>query len=338
MAYKRILLGTDGSDRAAQAGAVAAALAKAGKAELILVHVWGERAEGAAERLAASIESAKAAGVKKVNAELFGGRPPAEVLMEVSEARDAGLVVVSGGRGQQYGLGAVAARLSHHSPRDLLIVSDRVKDAAQPVYRHVMIATDGSPTADRAARKGYDLAESVGAPVTIVFVGHPATGKLITDDTVAIYGSDEVETAALDVRQGDPSSEILHAAEEHGADLIVIGNKGMTGMMRFLKSPVPQKVVDAADRDVLVCRTVIQVESELGPGEGGVIERGGEKLAAYVDVEGELHLFSAKCTHLGCTVGWNAGDGVFACPCHGSRYGPNGEVVQGPAARALPPA
>jgi nucleotide-binding universal stress UspA family protein/nitrite reductase/ring-hydroxylating ferredoxin subunit len=337
VAYKRILLGTDGSDRAAQAGVVAAALAKAGKAELILVHVSGDRAEGAAQRLAAAIESAKAAGVKKVNAELFGSRPPAEVLMEVSEARDAGLVVVSGGRGQQYGLGAVAKRLSHHSPRDLLIVSDRAKDPAQPIYRHVMIATDGSPTADRAARKGYDLAESLGAPVTIVFVGHPATGKLITDDTVAIYGSDEVETS-IDVRQGDPSDEILRAADEHHADLIVIGNKGMTGMMRFVKSPIPQKVVDAADRDVLVCRTVIQVESELAPGEGGVIERGGEKLAAYVDAEGALHLFSAKCTHLGCTVGWNAGDGVFACPCHGSRYGPNGEVVQGPAARALPPA
>ena len=336
MAYKRILLGTDGSERAAQAGVVAAALAKAGKAELILVHVW-ERVGGAQERLAASVEAAEAAGVKKVDAELFGGRPPAEVLMEVSEARDAGLVVISGGRGQQYGLGTVAQRLSHRSPRDLLIVSDRPKDASQPIYRHVMIATDGSPTADRAARKGYDLAESVGAPVTIVFVGHPATGKLITDDTVAIYGSEEVETT-IDLRQGDPSVEILRAAQEHNVDLIVIGNKGMTGMMRFLKSPVPQKVVDAADRDVLVARTVIQVESELAPGEGGIIERAGEKLAAYVDVDGGLHLFSARCTHLGCTVGWNAGDGVFACPCHGSRYDPNGEVVQGPAVRALPPA
>jgi nitrite reductase/ring-hydroxylating ferredoxin subunit len=173
--------------------------------------------------------------------------------------------------------------------------------------------------------------------VTVVFVGHPATGKLITDDTVAIYGSDEVETT-IDVRQGDPSPEILRAADEHDADLVVIGNKGMTGMMRFFTSPVPQKVVDRVDRDVLVARTVIQVESELAPGEGGVIERGGEKLAAFVDAEGALHLFSAKCTHLGCTVGWDAGDGVFACPCHGSRYSSNGEVVQGPAPRALPPA
>jgi nucleotide-binding universal stress UspA family protein len=315
---------------------VAARLAKAGKAEVIVAHVW-ESPEGAEQRLASAVEAVKASGVKKVDAELHGGRPPAEVLMEISEARDAGLVVVSGGRGQQYALGTVASRLSHHSPRDLLIVSARPKDPAQPLYRHVMIATDGSPTADRAARKGYDLAESIEAPVTIVFVGHPATGKLITDDTVAIYGSDEVRTA-IDVRQGDPSTEILKAAEEHDADLIVIGNKGMTGMMRFLTNPVPQKVVDRADRDILVARTVVQVESELAPGEGGIIERAGEKLAAYVDADGELHLFSARCTHLGCTVGWDAGDQVFACPCHGSRYAPSGEVVQGPAPRALPPA
>jgi Rieske Fe-S protein len=112
----------------------------------------------------------------------------------------------------------------------------------------------------------------------------------------------------------------------------------MTGVKRFFMIPIPQKVVDQIDRDILVGRTVIQVESELAPGEGGIIERAGEKLAAYVDAEGELHLYSARCTHLGCTVAWDAGDQVFACPCHGSRYAPTGEVVQGPAPRALPPA
>jgi Rieske Fe-S protein len=300
------------------------------------VHVW-EHPEGAEQRLAVAVAAAEAAGVKKVASELHGARPPADVLMEVGEARDVGLVVVSGGRGQQYTLGPVAQRLSHHSPRDLLIVSDRPHPDRPPVYGRVLIATDGSPTADRAARKGYDLAEGLEVPVTLVFVGHPVTGALITEDTVRIYEPDEVQTT-IDVRRGDPADEILAAAGEHDADLIVIGNKGMTGTKRFFANPVPQKVVDRADRDVLVGRTVVQVESELGPAEGGIIERGGEKLAAFVDGDGELHLFSARCTHLGCTVAWNAGDGMFACPCHGSRFGPDGKVVNGPAARALPPA
>jgi nucleotide-binding universal stress UspA family protein/nitrite reductase/ring-hydroxylating ferredoxin subunit len=336
LAYKRILWGTDGTDRAAQAGSVASMLAKAGKAELIVCHIW-EKPDGAEQRLAAAVQQMQDAGVKKISSELHGARPPAEVLAEVAEERDVGLVVVSGGRGQQIALGPVATRLSHHSPRDLLIVSGRPSPEDGPRYRHVMIATDGSPTADRAARKGYDLAEALGASVCVVFVGHPKTGELITEDTEAIYGNEEVETT-LDVRRGDPAEQILEAAAEHDTDLIVVGNKGMTGAKRFFLNPIPQKVIDATDRDILVGRTVVQVESELAPGEGGIIERGGEKLAAFVAEDGELHLFSARCTHMGCTVGWNAGDRVFACPCHGSRFGQDGNVVQGPAARPLPPA
>jgi Rieske Fe-S protein len=101
---------------------------------------------------------------------------------------------------------------------------------------------------------------------------------------------------------------------------------------------VPEKVIENADRDVLLCRTILQTATELGKGEGGIIERQGEKLAAFVAANGELQLRSAKCTHLGCTVGWNPAEKTFDCPCHGSRFAPDGSVVNGPAARPLPPA
>jgi Rieske Fe-S protein len=58
----------------------------------------------------------------------------------------------------------------------------------------------------------------------------------------------------------------------------------------------------------------------------------------FVDKKGEQHLFSARCTHLGCTIGWNPAERTFDCPCHGSRFDEMGEVVNGPAARPLPPA
>jgi nitrite reductase/ring-hydroxylating ferredoxin subunit len=170
----------------------------------------------------------------------------------------------------------------------------------------------------------------------MVFVGHPATGALITDDTVTTYAG-EVPTEVI-VVTGDPTKEILDAARRVEADLIVIGNKGMTGAKRFFTASVPGRVSEQADRDVLVCRTVVQAVRELEPGQGGIIEQQGEKLAAFMDADGELHLMSAKCTHLGCTVAWNPGEGTFDCPCHGSRYGPGGEVVNGPAQRPLPPA
>jgi nucleotide-binding universal stress UspA family protein/nitrite reductase/ring-hydroxylating ferredoxin subunit len=334
VAYKRILFGTDGTARAAATSHVAIELAKASKAELIVAHVW-ERPEGAQQLLDAALAEAEQAGVKKIKGELAGGRSPADVLIDLAEERDVGLVVVSGGRSTSE-IGPTADRLSHRAPRDLLIAMDVERGDGARLYRRVLIATDGSATADRAARKGFDLAASMGAPVTMVFVGHPATGKLITDDTVAVYGA-EVDCDIV-LRRGDPAIEILAVAREVGADLVVIGNKGMTGAKRFFLNQVPEKVVDLTDRDVLVARTIAQVASELEPGEGGILVQAGERLAAFMDTEGELHLMSAKCTHMGCTVAWSTADHVFECPCHGSRFGPSGEVVNGPAARALPPA
>ncbi len=333
MTYKRIIFGTDGSERAAHAGAVAIALAKAGSAELIVAHAF-ESAAGADERLAAAVGRAEEAGVKRLSGELRAGSP-VEALAGLAEERDAGLLVISGGRGQRYTLGNVAQRLSHVAPCDLLIVGESSLQE-DPPYRHLLIATDGSATADRAARKGFDLAESLGAQVTMVFVGHPATGKLVTDDTLAVYAGD-VPTDVL-LLEGEPAVQILDAADQVRADLIVVGNKGMTGAKRFLIGSVPQKVSEYTTQDLLITRTVVQAVSELAPGDGGIVEQQGEKLAAYMEPGGELYLMSARCTHMGCTVAWNPGERTFDCPCHGSRFGPDGAVVNGPAARPLAPA
>jgi nucleotide-binding universal stress UspA family protein/nitrite reductase/ring-hydroxylating ferredoxin subunit len=335
VAYKRIVHGTDGSASSVRAGEVAGAITVANNAELIVAHVQVPGDATARDTLAAAVTACEAAGVRarKLTGQLLEGRP-AETLVEFAEQRDAGLLVVSGGRGQQYSLGDVAHRLSHHSRCDLLIVSDRAPQEGR--YTHLLLATDGSKTADRAARKAYDLAESFQARVTMVFVGHPATGELVTADTVATYaGSVPTEVVIL---SGDPTREILDAAKRVDADLIVIGNKGMTGAKRFFTASIPGRISEQADRDVLVCRTVVQAVRELEAGQGGLIEQQGEKLAAFMDAAGELHLMSARCTHLGCTVAWNPGQGTFDCPCHGSRFGPMGEVVNGPAQRPLPPA
>jgi Rieske Fe-S protein len=75
--------------------------------------------------------------------------------------------------------------------------------------------------------------------------------------------------------------------------------------------------------------------SEIGPGQAKVISVDGEKVAAYRDAHGMLHAVSAVCTHRGCVVDWNAVDTSWDCPCHGSRFGYDGRVIQGPAQRAL---
>jgi glycine/D-amino acid oxidase-like deaminating enzyme/nitrite reductase/ring-hydroxylating ferredoxin subunit len=75
----------------------------------------------------------------------------------------------------------------------------------------------------------------------------------------------------------------------------------------------------------------------LAPGEAGLRELDGEKVAAYRDQHGRLHAVSGRCTHLGCLVAWNAAERTWDCPCHGSRYTYDGQVIQGPAVKNLPP-
>ncbi|MDP8942684.1 MAG: FAD-dependent oxidoreductase [Actinomycetota bacterium] len=72
-------------------------------------------------------------------------------------------------------------------------------------------------------------------------------------------------------------------------------------------------------------------------GKGAVVSDGRRQVAAYRDAQGELHTVSARCTHMGCIVSWNDADATWDCPCHGSRFGVEGEVIEGPAVKALEP-
>lgn len=74
---------------------------------------------------------------------------------------------------------------------------------------------------------------------------------------------------------------------------------------------------------------------DVAPGSGAVLRRQGRPIAAYRDEAGVLHERSAVCTHLGCIVHWNSAEKSWDCPCHGSRYAPTGEVLNGPAALPL---
>ena len=77
--------------------------------------------------------------------------------------------------------------------------------------------------------------------------------------------------------------------------------------------------------------------TELAPGTGGLVEFDGETVAAYRDDEGELHAVSPICTHLGCRVAFNTAERSWDCPCHGSRFGVDGRVLNGPAVKDLSP-
>jgi nucleotide-binding universal stress UspA family protein/nitrite reductase/ring-hydroxylating ferredoxin subunit len=206
-----------------------------------------------------------------------------------------------------------------------------------PPYRRLLIASDGSATADRAARKGYALAKRLEATVTLLFVGHPKTGEMVLQDTIATTGGDAGVESAILIRDGDPAQAIIDAAAEEGFDLVVVGNRGLAGAKAMLLGSVPRTVTEYAATDVLVARTIAQSLSEIGSGEGGIVTTGDHKVAVYRDPKGEVTTLSAKCTHMGCTVKWNPTESTWDCPCHGSRFAPTGDVVNGPAAKPLEP-
>lgn len=70
-------------------------------------------------------------------------------------------------------------------------------------------------------------------------------------------------------------------------------------------------------------------------GEGKIIEKEGQKIAAYRTPEGDLKLNSAICPHMGCTVQWNQLESSWDCPCHASRFETDGSVIEGPSLHAL---
>jgi Rieske Fe-S protein len=84
-------------------------------------------------------------------------------------------------------------------------------------------------------------------------------------------------------------------------------------------------------------RTETRSVADLAPGEAAILVVGTERVAVHRDEAGVVHAVSPVCTHLGCTVTWNTAELTWDCPCHGSRFNCDGEVIQGPAVKDLEP-
>ncbi|MFG2555734.1 FAD-dependent oxidoreductase [Streptomyces sp. NPDC048581] len=74
---------------------------------------------------------------------------------------------------------------------------------------------------------------------------------------------------------------------------------------------------------------------DIAPGDGAVVRLGGHQCAVHRDASGQLQAVSATCTHLGCLVAFNRAEQAWECPCHGSRFAPDGRILQGPAVKPL---
>jgi Rieske Fe-S protein len=75
----------------------------------------------------------------------------------------------------------------------------------------------------------------------------------------------------------------------------------------------------------------------VAPGTAAVVRQGHKQTGVYRDADGTVHAVSLRCTHLGCLLRFNAAETSWDCPCHGSRFDVDGEVLEGPAVHPLAP-
>lgn len=122
------------------------------------------------------------------------------------------------------------------------------------MYTKVLIATDGSVTAGHAAEIGMDVAKASGAEVLLLHVGDPKDGKKVLGQAEKSFSKSGVPVSTMSV-SGDPADMICEKAESENADLIVVGNKGMTGAKRFLLGSVPNQVSHHSPCNVLIVKT-----------------------------------------------------------------------------------
>ena len=147
------------------------------------------------------------------------------------------------------------------------------------MFKRIVVGTDGSETAQEAVRQAADLAKSTGAALDIVSAYGGESGvasggtrlerverpadvpesareqvNFALDTATGIAKRDGVEVQAH-AEEGDPADAIINVAERVHADVIVVGNKGMTGARRFLLGSVPNKVSHHAPCSVFIIRT-----------------------------------------------------------------------------------
>jgi len=146
------------------------------------------------------------------------------------------------------------------------------------VFTRIVVGTDGSETAAEAVRQAVDLAKLAGATLSIVSAYAPVPERKVKDqqreappdvqyeigpredvNLILDAAAAEARKEGIDVQthpvEADPAEAILNVAEETKADLIVVGNKGMTGARRFLLGSVPNNVSHHAPCSVIIVRT-----------------------------------------------------------------------------------
>jgi nucleotide-binding universal stress UspA family protein len=288
--FDRIVVPIDFSPGSSRAADAAGRLANRFGSQIELVHAYDrpfyltaltasvdvdEMILRASEEAMQSVVDQSLKGVEHVSTIAIPHSSPVRAICQHSASSDANLIVMSthGRTGVARAvLGAVTERVVRMSGQDVLTLGPNVSLEAVPPST-ILVATDLSAASDAALKSAGELANELGASLTLVFVGGespdvPPTGERFATmaDVRAHWGRllqqarvtklsevEDVKTAL--VFGARPADAICRLADERNVDLIVVGTHSRTGMSRMFLGSVAEKVVRAAPCPVLVART-----------------------------------------------------------------------------------
>jgi len=123
------------------------------------------------------------------------------------------------------------------------------------MYKRILVGTDGSSTAAKAVDRAVDVARAAGASLTILSAARADNGEKLVSAEAARHANPDVEIDTK-VVDGEPVAALIDTARDGGYDLLVMGNRGMTGVTRFLRlGSVPNKVSHHLPCSLLIVKT-----------------------------------------------------------------------------------
>lgn len=209
-----------------------------------------------------------------------GHEPEVDAILRVAEREKADLIVL-GSRGlrgvTEALLGSVSSGVLHHASCPVLIVHGDNAPCGAAGFRNILLASDGSPCAQRAAQAAVEMAQKFGNTLTVLNVYEDLSAisvpgsedNIVSDTDVEKYAAQWLEYVAQPVRAfakdagvtcsfvqegGHPDVAIRRFANMHNVDLIVLGSRGLGGYARLLIGSVSNRVVHQANCPVLVVR------------------------------------------------------------------------------------
>jgi glycine/D-amino acid oxidase-like deaminating enzyme/nitrite reductase/ring-hydroxylating ferredoxin subunit len=180
----------------------------------------------------------------------------------------------------------------------------------------------GNPTNEHYRHLG-EWARSIYTMLSIDY--HWSTQDVMSDDNVPLIGR---------ITPDSEHSYVATGFQKWGMTTGTAAAMIITDMILGMDNPWAE-VYDPSRSKPFEPLSIREEAFGLALGQGAVIEKGDEKVAAYRDSQGVIHTLNPSCRHMGCFVSWNDAEKTWDCPCHGSRYNALGEVIQSPTVYGL---